>query len=197
MKGSAEDVAKDSEGRALDLRTPEGREIYRHSTSHIMATAIQALYPETKFTLGPPPKEGEKFGGVSRIHGVELHGVHRVMHEQRRKLLPAGHDERAARVGGHEREHVIGRARVVEHEQQLALLKHGTEKGGLTVHIGGKSVGGYAEGAQRMGERLGRGERRIGIVPAKVEEQLAVREPLTRLMGPLHGERRLARPGRA
>jgi threonyl-tRNA synthetase len=72
VKGSAEDVAKDTEGRALDLRTPEGREIYRHSTSHIMATALQALYPETKFTIGPPTKEGEKYGGVGFYYDIDL-----------------------------------------------------------------------------------------------------------------------------
>ena len=72
MKGSVEEMAKDTEGRALDLGTPEGREIYRHSTSHIMATALQALYPETKFTIGPPTKEGEKFGGVGFYYDIDL-----------------------------------------------------------------------------------------------------------------------------
>lgn len=63
---------KDTLGRAIDLATPEGREIYRHSASHIMATALQALYPETKFTIGPPTKEGEKFGGVGFYYDIDL-----------------------------------------------------------------------------------------------------------------------------
>ena len=33
---------------------PEGREVYRHSSTHLMAQAIQELYPEAKLTIGPP-----------------------------------------------------------------------------------------------------------------------------------------------
>ncbi len=36
----------------------EGREVYRHSTSHVMAQAVQALFPEAKVTIGPPIKNG-------------------------------------------------------------------------------------------------------------------------------------------
>src|SRR5215210_5037401 len=32
----------------------EGREIYRHSSTHLMAQAVQALFPEAKLTVGPP-----------------------------------------------------------------------------------------------------------------------------------------------
>ncbi len=65
-------MAKDTLGRPLDLSTPEGREIYRHSTSHIMATAIQALHPDAQFTIGPPTNEGEKYGGVGFYYDIDL-----------------------------------------------------------------------------------------------------------------------------
>ncbi len=65
-------MAKDTHGREIDLATPEGREIYRHSTSHIMATAIQALHPDAKFTIGPPTQEGEKYGGVGFYYDIDL-----------------------------------------------------------------------------------------------------------------------------
>ncbi len=32
----------------------EGREVYRHSSTHLMAQAIQELYPDAKLTIGPP-----------------------------------------------------------------------------------------------------------------------------------------------
>jgi threonyl-tRNA synthetase len=32
----------------------EGREVYRHSSTHLMAQAVQALYPEARLTVGPP-----------------------------------------------------------------------------------------------------------------------------------------------
>ncbi|MBZ0156612.1 MAG: threonine--tRNA ligase [Alphaproteobacteria bacterium] len=36
----------------------EGLEIYRHSTSHIMAHAVKELFPEVKFAIGPATEEG-------------------------------------------------------------------------------------------------------------------------------------------
>ena len=52
------DLTRPLEGdAALKLytwRDPEGREVYRHSSTHLMAQAIQELYPDAKLTIGPP-----------------------------------------------------------------------------------------------------------------------------------------------
>lgn len=60
-------------GRMMDLATPlteggeiqlltwdsdEGREIFWHTTSHILAQAVMRLYPKAKLTIGPPIAEG-------------------------------------------------------------------------------------------------------------------------------------------
>jgi threonyl-tRNA synthetase len=37
---------------------PEGQRIYHHSTTHIMAQAVKALFPETKITIGPAIDDG-------------------------------------------------------------------------------------------------------------------------------------------
>jgi len=37
----------------VTLDSPEGIEILRHSTSHIMAEAVQSLFPDVKVTIGP------------------------------------------------------------------------------------------------------------------------------------------------
>lgn len=36
----------------------EGRDVYRHSTSHIMAHAVKELYPEAKLAIGPAIEDG-------------------------------------------------------------------------------------------------------------------------------------------
>lgn len=36
----------------------EGKEIYRHSTSHIMAHAVKALFPNAKLAIGPATEDG-------------------------------------------------------------------------------------------------------------------------------------------
>ena len=33
--------------------TSDGREVFRHSTAHIMAMAVKSLYPEAKIGIGP------------------------------------------------------------------------------------------------------------------------------------------------
>lgn len=40
------------------LSSPQGLEILRHSTSHLMAQAVQSLFPGAKITIGPAIKEG-------------------------------------------------------------------------------------------------------------------------------------------
>jgi threonyl-tRNA synthetase len=41
---------------AIDSR--DGRDILRHSTAHVMAQAVQELYPEAKLGIGPPIENG-------------------------------------------------------------------------------------------------------------------------------------------
>jgi threonyl-tRNA synthetase len=74
MRGKADEVVTAKIGGILlDLQTPlteggllewvgmssqEGMEVLRHSTSHVMAQAVQSLFPEAKITIGPAIKDG-------------------------------------------------------------------------------------------------------------------------------------------
>jgi len=66
-------VAAAGNGQILDFMTPvpatgpltlvaadssEGLKILRHSTAHLMAAAVQAVFPEAKFAIGPSVEEG-------------------------------------------------------------------------------------------------------------------------------------------
>jgi threonyl-tRNA synthetase len=42
----------------LTFKSPEALEILRHSTAHLMAAAVQQLYPGTKVTIGPAVENG-------------------------------------------------------------------------------------------------------------------------------------------
>jgi len=44
--------------RILTPDSPEGREVLRHSTAHVMAQAVVALYPGTKYAIGPAIADG-------------------------------------------------------------------------------------------------------------------------------------------
>ena len=39
-------------------RDPEGLEIIRHSTAHLLANAVQDLYPDAQVTIGPVIEDG-------------------------------------------------------------------------------------------------------------------------------------------
>jgi threonyl-tRNA synthetase len=38
--------------------SPEGRDIYWHSSAHVMAHAVKELYPKARFAFGPPVEDG-------------------------------------------------------------------------------------------------------------------------------------------
>ena len=44
---------EDAEIKFLSFDDDEGKEVYWHSSSHLMAHAIQEIYPEAKFGVGP------------------------------------------------------------------------------------------------------------------------------------------------
>jgi threonyl-tRNA synthetase len=46
-------VNEDATLQIFTFDSPEGKETYWHSTSHLMAHAIQSIYPEAKFGVGP------------------------------------------------------------------------------------------------------------------------------------------------
>ncbi|MDP4193042.1 MAG: threonine--tRNA ligase [Bacteroidota bacterium] len=48
----------DSSLRLYTFDDPKGKEAYWHSTSHLMAHAIQSIYPEAKFGVGPAIETG-------------------------------------------------------------------------------------------------------------------------------------------
>ena len=51
-------VSESGEVEAVTTDSPEGLEILRHSTAHLMAQAIERLYPGTHFGIGPAIKDG-------------------------------------------------------------------------------------------------------------------------------------------
>jgi len=42
----------------VNFDSEEGKEVYWHSTSHLMASAVKMLFPNAKLAIGPAIKEG-------------------------------------------------------------------------------------------------------------------------------------------
>ena len=51
-------VREDCAFRWIALDSPEGTDILRHSTAHLMAQAVQSLFPGTQVTIGPTTRDG-------------------------------------------------------------------------------------------------------------------------------------------
>ena len=51
-------IKTDSTIQIITFDDKEGKEILRHSTSHILAAAIKKLYPKAKFAIGPAIEDG-------------------------------------------------------------------------------------------------------------------------------------------
>lgn len=51
-------LEEDCELKILTFDDPEGREVFWHSSAHLMAHAIEELFPGAKFGVGPPIEDG-------------------------------------------------------------------------------------------------------------------------------------------
>ena len=58
MQDLATPVAQDADIDIITAKSPEGLDIIRHTCSHVMAEAVQELYPETQVTIGPSIENG-------------------------------------------------------------------------------------------------------------------------------------------
>ena len=45
-------------GRLITPATPEGREVLRHSTAHVLAQAVTDLFPGARYAIGPAIEDG-------------------------------------------------------------------------------------------------------------------------------------------
>ncbi len=76
-------ITGDCEVQFLTFEEPEGREVYWHSSSHLMAHAIQSLYPEAKFGVGPAIDDGFYYDiDINKtLTPADLEAIEKKMHE--------------------------------------------------------------------------------------------------------------------
>ncbi|MBN3932707.1 threonine--tRNA ligase [Streptomyces verrucosisporus] len=58
LKDLAYAVADGDEVEPVEISSEDGLNILRHSTAHVMAQAVQDLFPEARLGIGPPIKDG-------------------------------------------------------------------------------------------------------------------------------------------
>ncbi len=58
LKDLAYELRDGDEVEPVVIDSPDGRDILRHSTAHVLAQAVQELWPEAKLGIGPPVENG-------------------------------------------------------------------------------------------------------------------------------------------
>ncbi len=58
VTGLTAPIDRDGELEILDFENEQAKDVYRHSSSHVMAQAVQRLWPDTKLAIGPAIDKG-------------------------------------------------------------------------------------------------------------------------------------------
>ncbi len=85
-------IREDAHVRIVQWRDDEGKSIFWHSSAHLMAEAIEALYPGTRFGIGPPIANGWYYDmelpAGTKLSADDLHAIEEKMYELSRRDVP-------------------------------------------------------------------------------------------------------------
>lgn len=100
--------AEDGEFRVLTFDDPEGKQVFWHTSAHLMALAIQRLFPGVKFAIGPAIDQGfyYDFDTEHRFTPEDLENIEREM-------------ERIVKEGKPLRRYVMDRQEAIDHFRAL------------------------------------------------------------------------------
>ncbi|MGP8303096.1 threonine--tRNA ligase [Streptomyces inhibens] len=83
LKDLAYELADGDAVEPVEITSEDGLNILRHSTAHVMAQAVQELFPEAKLGIGPPIKDGfyYDFDVETPFHPDDLKRIEKKMQE--------------------------------------------------------------------------------------------------------------------
>ncbi|AOP46847.1 threonine--tRNA ligase [Streptomyces lydicus] len=83
LKDLAYELADGEVVEPVEITSEDGLNILRHSTAHVMAQAVQELFPEAKLGIGPPIKDGfyYDFDVETPFHPDDLKRIEKKMQE--------------------------------------------------------------------------------------------------------------------
>jgi threonyl-tRNA synthetase len=88
-------LANQTKLQLITTKSPEAVEVIRHSAAHLMANAVQELWPEVKVTIGPVIENGFYYDFDSPFNFTEEHfaKIEKKMEEIQKKDLPLVREE--------------------------------------------------------------------------------------------------------
>lgn len=117
----------------IEISSPEGLAVLRHSTAHVLAQAVQEVFPETKLGIGPPITDGfyYDFDPEKPFTPADLEKLETAM----RKIVKAGQRFRRRVVT---EEEALLELKSEPYKCELVGLKSGDDES--SVEVGGKEL---------------------------------------------------------
>ena len=118
---------------AIEITSPEGLAVLRHSTAHVLAQAVQDLFPGTKLGIGPPITDGfyYDFDPEKPFTPEDLEKLESAM----RKIVKAGQRFRRRVVT---EEEALAELQAEPYKCELVGLKSGDDES--SVEVGGEEL---------------------------------------------------------
>jgi threonyl-tRNA synthetase len=138
----------DTEVEPVGIDTPDGLAVLRHSTAHVLAQAVQDLFPEAKLGIGPPIENGfyYDFGVAKAFHPEDLAKLEKRMTE----IVKSGQLFRRRRFGSVEE----AQAELAGEPFKLELVDiKGDVDASEVMEVGGGELTIYDNIDARSGER--------------------------------------------
>jgi len=88
LRDASHVIEDDAQVRIITAKDPEGLEVIRHSTAHLLAQAVERLYPDCQVTIGPVIENGFYYD-FSYPPGFTMDDLDRIGAEMRRIVKDA------------------------------------------------------------------------------------------------------------
>jgi threonyl-tRNA synthetase len=141
----------DAEVEAVPAASPEGRAVIRHSTAHVLAQAVQELFPGTRLGIGPPVENGfyYDFDPERPFTPEDLQALEKKMTE----IVRAGQHFSRREIADADAEAELAQE---PYKLELIGLKGGAGEAaeGADVEVGGAQLTMYDNLDARTGERV-------------------------------------------
>ena len=120
---------------SVSIDSPDGLNVLRHSTAHVLAQAVQEVFPETKLGIGPPIRDGfyYDFDPKNPFTPADLEKLESAM----RKIIKAG--QRFKRRVISEKD-ALAELKGEPYKCELIGLKSGSIEGDSSVEVGGAEL---------------------------------------------------------
>jgi threonyl-tRNA synthetase len=125
------EIDADTDLEILTFSNDGGKEVYWHSTAHVMAQAVQDLFPEAKVTIGPPIENGfyydfdvERPFTPDELEKIETRMLAITKEDQPFAREEVSRDEAASRFDGLGESYKLELLEAIEPDESVSIYKN-------------------------------------------------------------------------